>query len=136
MTETKVGSGSLIWAWASIAGLVLGAFGPWAKAPFGTSISGLDGSNDGWIIIGLAGVAAAVLTWIQRKPGRRVFGRALLIFVAAGVSVLISYHDRSNVSGEKLLQVGWGLNLTLAAAVSLGVSAIAVHASHGARGSG
>ena len=128
MKVPGAGRGSLIWAWASVAGLVLGAFGPWVKAPFGTSISGLDGSNDGWIIIGLAAAAAALLAWIQRMPGRRTFGRAFFVFLAAGVCAVVAYHDRGNVSGHKMLAVGWGLNLTLVAAVSLGIAAIVVHA--------
>ena len=115
-----------IWAWISIGALALGSFGPWVKGPFGTSVSGLDGSNDGWLTLGAAVVAAILLARIQVAPGRRVVGRAFLLFLVAGIAAFTAIHDRSNVSDSKLLQVGWGLNLTLVAGISLALAAIAV----------
>jgi Na+/H+-translocating membrane pyrophosphatase len=72
-------------------------------------------------------IAAIVLARIQIAPGRRVIGRVSLLLLIAGLSGIVAFVDRGNVSEKKLLQVGWGLNLTLVAAISLGLAAIAVH---------
>ena len=122
-----------VWAWISIGALVIGSFGPWAKSPFGTSVSGFDGSNDGWSTLAAAVIAAIVLARIQIAPGRRVIGRVFLLVLVAGLSGIIAFVDRGNVSDKKLLQVGWGLNLTLVASISLGLAAIAVYASRPSR---
>jgi hypothetical protein len=122
-----------VWAWISIGALAVGSLAPWAKGPFGSSLSGLDGSNDGWSVLGAAVIAAIVLARIQIAPGRRVIGRVFLLLVMAGFSGLIAFVDRGNVSDKKLLEVGWGLNLTLVAAISLGLAAIAVYASRPSR---
>jgi hypothetical protein len=124
----RPGLASIAWAWISVGALALGSFGPWIRSPLGGSISGLDGSNDGWLTLGAAVIAALALARIQIAPGRRVVGRVLLIVLAAAFAAFVAYHDRENVSHVKLVEVGWGLNLTLVAAISLGLAAIAVHA--------
>ncbi len=46
---------NLVWlGFAAAAGMVIGGFGPWGKVVglVNTSISGTDGSNDGWIVVG------------------------------------------------------------------------------------
>src|ERR1051326_5453235 len=41
------------WGIGSCAAMALGAFGPWAHV-LGVSVGGTDGTNDGWIVLGLA----------------------------------------------------------------------------------
>ena len=112
------------WVVASAALMVVGSFGPWAKV-LGFTVSGTDGSNDGWFVVAIAVVAGAVLLWKRRKTQA---GFAAIVGGVLGASVAM--YDRSNVkdaaseSGEvgELVQVGWGLNLALVASISLAIS--------------
>src|SRR5207245_10709136 len=60
----------LIWIGASALLMAVGAFGPWVKA-FAISVSGTDGSNDGWVVLGAAVVGAglAAVTRANRGAG-------------------------------------------------------------------
>src|SRR4051794_36379945 len=105
------------WVLASAALMVLGAFGPWVKA-LGQSVSGTDGSNDGWAIAGIALLGALLFYGARERRAGAVFA-----FLAGGGGVAITLYDRHNVQhaidqGGSLVQglasVGWGLNLALA----------------------
>jgi hypothetical protein len=114
------------WVVGSAALMVVGSFGPWAKV-LGFSVSGTDGSNDGWFVVVIAVVAGAVFLW-KRETARAGF--AAIVGGVLGASVAI--YDRSNVKdaasegGElgELVQVGWGLNLALVASISLAISGV------------
>ena len=111
--------------------MLIGAFGPWIKA-LGQSVSGTDGSNDGWLIVVAAGVGAA-LFYVRRSS--RTAG---VWPVLAGIGgVIVTLYDRSNIQdkihqGGALLQavaqVGWGLNLALAASASMAIAGVVVWA--------
>jgi len=109
-----------LWAGASIALMLIGSFGPWAKAPF-ASVGGTDGSNDGWLVVLLA-VASAGLLYLRVKRGS---SWPALVAALAGIgATAITISDRGNVSGSEfadagLVQVGWGLNLAMIASISL-----------------
>ena len=117
------------WAVASVAGMALGAFGPWATA-LGASVSGIDGSNDGWIVLGAAVVALVALLSFAREPGG---GKILLCVLAAIAGAATTIYDRHNISSainqggdlaRALAHVGWGLNLAMIASVSLGIASL------------
>ena len=61
-------------AWIAAFLLALGALGTWASAP-GSSVSGIDGAHDGWIV---AAVAVAAGASIFRVRGRRECGLVML----------------------------------------------------------
>src|SRR5262245_33628816 len=115
-----------VWVVASAALMVLGAFGPWVEL-LGLSAGGTDGDNDGWLVIAVAVVAGAIFLWQRRTP------RAGAAALAGGVlGAIITIYDRSNVgdaatevgqAGE-LVEVGWGLNLAIAASVSLAIAGV------------
>lgn len=116
------------WALASAAGMVLGAFGPWVKA-LGQSVSGVDGSNDGWFLIACAALGG--LLFYATRPSR---GAGIWALLAGAGGVAITLYDRNNVQQAidqggaltaALASVGWGLNLGLAASVSLGIAGLA-----------
>ncbi len=116
------------WALASAIAMVVGAIGPWIKAPPGISISGIDGSNDGWLVIVVAVFAALFAYPATRYRSRGVHGLTLLTG-AAGVA--ITAHDRHNIHNRlgggavgRLAHVGWGLNLALLASLSLIAAAL------------
>lgn len=115
------------WLLGSAALMVIGAFGPWAKA-LGVSVSGTDGSNDGWLVVAAAVIGGA-LFW-----GTRVQRYGAMWGLLGGVAGAgITLYDRSNIQnainqagplGRALAQVGWGLNLDLLASISMAVAAI------------
>jgi len=115
------GQGLRWWVFGSAALMVLGAFGPWVKV-LGASVAGTDGSNDGWLVVAAA-VIGALLFYVTRS--RRGAGIWALLGGIAGVAVTL--YDRSNVQSAidnagslaGLVQIGWGLNLALAASVSM-----------------
>ena len=112
------------WVVGSAALMVVGSFGPWAKVP-GSTVSGLDGSNDGWFVVAIAVVACAVFLWKRRKTQA---GFAAIVGGVLGASVAM--YDRSHLKdavsegGElgELVQVGWGLNLAMVASISLAIA--------------
>jgi hypothetical protein len=117
----------LAWMLASAAFMLIGAFGPWVKA-LGFSVSGTDGSNDGWIVFAAA-VIACVLVLLMRRS--RLAG--LWALLAGGIGAGVTIYDRNNVSNElskggefaqSLVQIGWGLNLAMIASLSLSIAGL------------
>ena len=112
------------WVVGSAALMVVGSFGPWAKVP-GSTVSGIDGSNDGWFVVAIAVVAGAVFLWKRRTTQA---GFAAIVGGVLGASVAM--YDRSHLKdaasegGElgELVQVGWGLNLAMVASISLAIA--------------
>ena len=100
--------------------MLVGSFGPWAKAFF-VSVSGTDGSNDGWLVVVAAIVGGIGLIRRAATTGR---GAALLATTAGIAGTVVTIHDRNqvtNVGSGSLVQIGWGLNLALLASVALAV---------------
>jgi hypothetical protein len=109
-------------AWIAAFLLALGALGTWVSAP-GSSVSGVDGAHDGWIV---AAVAVAAGALVFRVRGRREC--ALVMLAASVLSLGVSAYDRTHldrVVGSTpvgpLVRAGWGLNLDLLASGALGV---------------
>lgn len=116
------------WVFGSVAAMVLGALGPWVKA-LGQSVSGIDGANDGWLLI-----AAAALGGLLFYASRATRGAGIWALLGGAAGVAITLYDRNNVQHAidqggaltaALASVAWGLNLGLAASVSLGVAGLA-----------
>ncbi|MDT4891481.1 MAG: hypothetical protein QOE97_516 [Pseudonocardiales bacterium] len=110
------------WVLGSAALMVLGAFGPWVKA-LGQSVGGTDGSNDGWLVVAAAVIGGALFYATRAHRGGGVWA---MLGGVAGVAVTL--YDRSNVQNaidkggtftQALVQIGWGLNLALAASASM-----------------
>jgi len=119
--------GFLAWIGGSALFMLIGAFGPWVKA-LGISVSGTDGSNDGWLVVGGAVVCGALVAGTWRK---REAGIAALIAGLGGAAVTL--YDRHNIqdkikSGGEFAQavasVGWGLNLAPIASISLAIAGV------------
>jgi hypothetical protein len=117
------------WVLASAGVMVVGAFGPWVNA-LGLSAAGTDGSNDGWLVVGAA-VFGALLFYVTRTY--RAGGIPGLLAGIAGIAV--TFYDRAQVQNaideggdfaQAVAHVGWGLNLALAASISLTIAS-AVH---------
>jgi len=120
--------GILAWALASAGLMIVGAFGPWAKV-LAESVNGTDGSNDGWIIAGI-GLLGGLLVYAKRES--RGVGFAAIVTGLLGAAGTL--YDRHNLTseishagplGQAMVQVGWGLNLALAASVSLAIAGLA-----------
>jgi hypothetical protein len=109
---------------AGAAGLmIIGAIGPWAKVLF-ISVSGIDGTRDGWIVLVLAGLALAALVGVLRGASVKSVATGLQIdaVIAGGVAVY-DWSNLPNGSGIATVSPGWGLYLTIAASVALLVTA-------------
>jgi hypothetical protein len=122
------GKGRLIWGLASCGLGVVGAFGPWVSA-LGIDVAGTDGSNDGWIVVGLMVVGGF---YLLANGDRRRAGLGALIF--GGASSVLTIYDRAHVSrlineggglARALVQIGWGLNLAMVASLSLTLCGLA-----------
>jgi len=107
--------------------MLIGSFGPWVKV-LGISASGTDGHNDGWLVVGAALIGALLLFTRRTSHATGVW---LLLAGLSGAAVTV--YDRHQVSsaisdagplGQGLAQVGWGLNLAMAASISLGISGL------------
>src|SRR5436190_18147508 len=84
-------------------GMLLGAFGPWAKV-LNISVGGTDGSNDGWLIVGAAVVSLGfVLTYALYRASSRWVMLGPLLAGIAGAAVAI--YERNNIS-DKISQAG------------------------------
>jgi hypothetical protein len=120
-------SGLQAWVLGSAAVMVLGSFGPWIKA-LGQSVSGVDGSNDGWFVIALAAIGG-LLFYASRS--HRAAGVWAILGGAGGLAITI--HDRTRVQHaidqggaltKALASVGWGLNVALIASGSMVLSGL------------
>jgi hypothetical protein len=125
----------LTWIGLVAAGaMVIGAFGPWVKAVglLNVSVSGTDGSNDGWVVVGVA--LLGVLAFALYERARR--GRAAIQLLWSGAAALaggagaaVAIYDRGNVTDAAeentselaTLGVGWGLNLVLGGSIVLAI---------------
>jgi hypothetical protein len=72
------------WAVGSLAGMALGAFGPWVTVVgfASASVAGTDGSNDGWVVVAAAVAALVALLVHIRRP--RII--TALVVALAGLS--------------------------------------------------
>jgi hypothetical protein len=107
---------------------VVGAIGPWGKV-FAITVSGLDGSNDGWLVLILALAAAGLIA--AGFLVRSIWGElACFLAVAVGGGILfVGFYDRHNITDkitaagvQGIASVGWGLNLTIVAGCLLFLS--------------
>jgi hypothetical protein len=114
--------GLMGWVLVSAGGMALGAFGPWVVA-LGQSVSGIDGSNDGWMVLACA-AAGGVLFYATRS--KKAAG--LWPVFAGGGGLAVTIYDRNNVQNainqggslaRALAHVGWGLNLAMIASGSM-----------------
>jgi len=117
----------VIWGGASAGLMLVGAFGPWLKA-FGQSVSGTDGGNDGWLVVGAA-VVAGLLFFATRTTR----GAGLLALIGGVIGAAVTIHDRSHVNhaigsggalAQALVQIGWGLNLAMVASISFAIAGL------------
>jgi uncharacterized protein DUF2510 len=105
------------------AGMAVGALGPWARV-LTITVSGLDASSDGWFVLGGAVLAGL---GVLLHAGGRGRGWAVLSLLCALAAFAASLYDRSHLrhvtsDAGGLVQVGWGLNLTVFASALLGIA--------------
>jgi hypothetical protein len=118
-----------VWFWiavAAVAAMVVGSFGPWAKV-LGISVNGTDGSNDGWLVVACAALAAVALFFYARSRARKLAILNILLGAAGGAITIYDRHDITTSDADTgLVQVGWGLNLALAGSVALAIASAAL----------
>jgi len=86
------------------------------------SVSGIDGLNDGWLVLGLAALGGFAL--YGARSGKK---SGLGIPVIGAATAALSIYERRHVSHlGGLVQVGWGLNLILVGSISLIVAGFAL----------
>lgn len=124
-------AGILAWALVSAACIVIGAFGPWATVLGQYSASGTQISSK-WagILVGAAVLGSVAILW--RRTTSSAGAWAMIAGVVAGGVGLYEHHHISSalglanatVSAElpsagAAFHIGWGLDLAIAAALSL-----------------
>src|SRR5262249_16844285 len=79
---------AMLRGWLCCLLIVIGAFGPWIKTAFGASASGVDNSNDGWIMLVGALFAAILIFSFIHDPDRRsrVFRAVVLTLIGAALA--------------------------------------------------
>ncbi|MBA2642807.1 MAG: hypothetical protein H0U82_07775 [Actinobacteria bacterium] len=128
----------LWWLGASAALMIVGSFGPWARALF-ISVSGTDGDGVVTLIGGIAAVIAAFLFARNPTRPRPWWPLALGVvvgIVGVGITANVWWDLESSDSSDEtasedeffdfdtdaLVTVSWGLIMTLAASISLVVA--------------
>jgi hypothetical protein len=98
---------------------IAGVFGTWRVAG-AVSLNGVGGPHDGWLVIIFALIALAGVGALARGSwfGIVTIGGAAAVMISAALENLV--HDDSVLGGRS----GWGLWLTVAAAVVLAGAAI------------
>jgi hypothetical protein len=124
------------WAVVSAALMIVGSFGPWARA-FIVTVSGVDG--DGWLVIFAALAALGVLyLGVTRPRLRRLSIVVCALAGAAGLAVVI--YDGNDIFGDQssgdeddlfggadLVTPGWGIWMAGLASASLILASVALY---------
>ena len=125
---------TLWWAVGSMVLMVIGAFGPWAKVLGIATVNGTDGGRDGWIVVGAAVVAAAVIATFLRWPRRWLLTLPILAGIAGAATAAYDINDINSLAPSSdslfgdvdVVDTGWGIYLALVSSVSLAVASIAL----------
>lgn len=110
------------WVLGSAAAMVVGAFSPWMKIFSGTS-RGIDGVNDGWLVVIAAVTGGAAFLW------KRDMASAGVVIGCGCLGGAFAIYDRMLTSDLAegtggLIRVGWGVNLTIIASISLAAAGL------------
>ena len=120
-----------IWASLSCGLMVFGVYKPWIHVSgFGFSYSGLDLGNHGWEVLAAAAATAAVHILVRR---RSIVSAVTAISGAVATALALYDHhhvsslvDRYGSFSGRIVTIGWGLDLTIAASISLLLSGLAL----------
>lgn len=119
--------------------MIVGGFGPWAKASvllggtpiFSTTVNGTEGGGDGWIVIAAAGVAIALLVVIAFTWRRWL---ALIPLIAGAIGAATAGYDisdinslsESNARATADASAQWGIYVSLIASIGLAIASLAM----------
>ena len=109
------------WVLGSGVLMVVGAFGPWATV-FQVSIRGTDGSNDGWLVVAVAAIGGGLYYVLRRRSDAGVW--PLLAGLAGLAVTVVDRQDLTILGFAGVVHVGWGLNLALAASISMALAGV------------
>ena len=117
-------SRSVWWAAASLVAMAVGAFGPWVTVLGLITINGTDGARDGWVVLGAALAAGAVLLLRRRRSWPAVL--CLLAGVVGAATVGYDMHDIEAALGDNAAELRWGIYVALLGSISLIVASAAL----------
>lgn len=118
------------WIAASLALMVVGAFGPWVKAFGLVTINGTDGGRDGWVVIGAALVAAVPLLIYGKVRRRWLLALPVLAGLAGAATAAYDISDIGRLGsgsvfgGGETVSTGWGIYVALVGSVSLTLASL------------
>jgi hypothetical protein len=116
-------------ALGSVAAMIVGSLGPWARVDLFGSVNGTDGGGDGWFVIG-AGVVALVLIllYARRQTSIMPLAVALLAGLASCAITIYDWTDLHRVESSfgGLIHSGWGIYVATIGSAGLAVSSAAL----------
>jgi len=107
-------------------GMFIGAFGPWAKAltlAGSVSVSGTDGSGDGWFVVVAAILAVLALLGAARRESAGLAAVASALGLASAAICIWDRHDFQFENESGLATAGWGVNLAAITSIGLAIFA-------------
>jgi len=119
--------------------MIGGTFGPWAIL-LGHSVSGVDFPNHGWLAAVFAALGSVAFADYLRRP---CLWKAALGAVSGAAGVAVALYDRHEArhafSGihiglvqalQSFARIGWGLNLTMAASITMALAGLVLAIDH------
>lgn len=120
-----------LWACLSCSLVVFGVYKPWIQVSgFGFSYSGVDLGNHGWEVLAAAAATAAVHILVRH---RSIVSAVTAISGAVATALaLYDHHHASSLVDHyesfsgRVIRIGWGLDFTIAASISLLLAGVAL----------
>jgi hypothetical protein len=111
-----------LWVAGSLALMVAGAFGPWARVLDTITINGTDSGKDGWVVLGAAIVAALGLALFTKLRRRWLLAFPLLGGLVGGGTSGYDLNDLGRFGS--LASAQWGIYVALAGSIALVVTTL------------
>ena len=96
------------------AGIVIGSVLPWARGPFGLSVSGMDGDG---IVFSIGAVVLAIISWFAAATK----WAGIVGFIGFGAIGAGAFYDFQNIwdlaDGESLVSIGEGLPVIIGSSI-------------------
>ena len=124
--SNRFGSKPAWWIAASLALMLIGAFGPWARVLDVQTINGTGGGRDGWVVVAAAVLAVLLLLVYVKFRKRWLLVGSLLAGLVGAATAAYDISDVQSVAvyGTSVADPQWGIYLALIGSASLAVASL------------